>query len=34
VRLRSAVAEPARLRALADAFTDAVTLFGLEEWAP
>jgi DNA-binding MarR family transcriptional regulator len=34
VRLRRTAAEPARLRALADAFTDAVTLFGLEEWAP
>ena len=33
VRLRSAAAPPARLRALTGAFTDAVTLFGLEEWA-
>ena len=33
VRLRSAAAPPARLKALAAAFTDAVTLFGLEEWA-
>jgi DNA-binding MarR family transcriptional regulator len=33
VRLRTATEPPARLKALADALTDAVSLFGLEEWA-
>ncbi len=33
VRLRHVPADPARLRRLADAFTDAVALFGLEEYA-
>ncbi|MFJ8017940.1 MarR family transcriptional regulator [Streptomyces sp. NPDC096339] len=34
VRLRHVEAEPDRLRALAAALTDAVTLFGLEDYAP
>lgn len=33
VRLRFAGAAPQRLKALADAFDDAVNLFGLKEWA-
>ena len=33
VRLRSHHAEPDRLLRLAEAFDDAVALFGLEEWA-
>ena len=32
VRLRSTRVDPARLKAMADAFTDAIALFGLEEW--
>jgi DNA-binding MarR family transcriptional regulator len=31
--LRSRPADPARLRRIAEAFDDAVELFGLEEWA-
>jgi len=34
VRLRTARADPERVRRLAAAFDDAVILFGLEEWAP
>ena len=34
VRIRSARADKGRLRRLAAAFDDAVSLFGLEEWAP
>ena len=34
VRLRHIPADPRRLRRLADAFEDAVDLFGWKEWAP
>jgi DNA-binding MarR family transcriptional regulator len=34
VRLRQVAAEPARLERLAAALEDAVSLFGLGEWAP
>jgi DNA-binding MarR family transcriptional regulator len=33
VRLRRVRADPERLRRLAEALTDAIDLFGLEEWA-
>ena len=34
VRLRTREFDPERLERLADAFDDAIELFGLEEWAP
>jgi MarR family transcriptional regulator, temperature-dependent positive regulator of motility len=34
VRLRTLSAETERLRRLADAFDDAIELFGMREWAP
>lgn len=33
VRLRTLVAHPDRVDALADALTDAIDLFGLNSWA-
>src|SRR2546429_7681047 len=34
VRLREVPADPERLRRLAEAFDDAVELFGLKDWSP